>query len=736
MKKTILLFLFCVCSSFAALQNTFQNYAKPFPIRDAKIYDGKLVLATANGIHILDSLGKSTLFTAANGLGSSNFSSIAVANNTLYAISSNGSICRFNKNSFSFTKISTAFEESEDNAVNSVTATGGNFIVIAFKKKLAIFNTDTETFLTSLSKIGPHSIESSPLTSLLISGDSLFVALGKSLYIRLMDWENLSKDRFLIDPYSWKQIPNSEETYSMSLYNGTLKTRPVSGTFFYQNGKEISASEDSSQIIIGGSPVQNENLYRNGKSLVQWILPQGNNFFFVGTNFIGFGNNKQIKNFSSSSTYLLGGANELAAIPQGGIIAVGINGELSYFKKNQFSKPIKTNEHGWRNNGSIQVKALSELPSGEALFSLWGRGLFVFSDYKLSKVKFRVSPTDGSCIENFLENYMVAPSATIAPDNSGFIISYWSKQKYGLAYVDITDGFEEVYCAPAIGNTKYSGAMTARLNQNGDYEIFVASSDNQASHSSGSLDHFVMNVPRKTGSFSVIEKRNIKTPGHNFPIDLAWGHDSTLWAATYSDIFYWSADDSVKVPINIKHFSGFAYSALAVDPKGNLWLSSNGDGLFHLTRKKSNDTLTAVHYVSNNGLLNNTIYDIALDSANGSLWLAHDAGLTQLTRNDLRSAIQFMTDSSKHNVKVYPNPFRAKIHTKVSFDYIAEGARVSLYNAGGKLVKSFANEDLVGGRVDWDGKDDSGNLVAPGTYTYVIIRNGKSEKQGKLLIIH
>ena len=73
--------------------------------------------------------------------------------------------------------------------------------------------------------------------------------------------------------------------------------------------------------------------------------------------------------------------------------------------------------------------------------------------------------------------------------------------------------------------------------------------------------------------------------------------------------------------------------------------------------------------------------------------------------------------------------------SSVIFENISEDASVLIYNAGGHLVRSFRGSDLLGGRLEWDGRDRSGNLVAPGVYHYFIVK-GSKKKTGKLLIVH
>jgi hypothetical protein len=50
-------------------------------------------------------------------------------------------------------------------------------------------------------------------------------------------------------------------------------------------------------------------------------------------------------------------------------------------------------------------------------------------------------------------------------------------------------------------------------------------------------------------------------------------------------------------------------------------------------------------------------------------------------------------------------------------------------------VFTLSGDKVTGGRAEWDGRMNNGNLVAPGVYQYVIRGNSKVKK-GKLLIVH
>ena len=60
---------------------------------------------------------------------------------------------------------------------------------------------------------------------------------------------------------------------------------------------------------------------------------------------------------------------------------------------------------------------------------------------------------------------------------------------------------------------------------------------------------------------------------------------------------------------------------------------------------------------------------------------------------------------------------------------------MSIYNRGGALIRTFKGDDVLGGRLEWNGRDKNGKLVAPGVYYYVV-NNGPKKKKGKFIIVH
>ncbi len=735
MFKRCFLVLACFVSVLLAgttnkIESTWQNFAIPFPIHTATLFNEMLFVGTDAGVRAVNTSGESVLFTSKDGLEASDIAIVIASKEKLFAVSRTGIIAEYQKQQGRFTVINRSFEEQKINAQSNLAVLQNNVLVIAFKNKLVFFDTKEKSSIITLSAIGESRLENSPITSILATPDSLYLGIGNVLYARAMSWENLKADKLLANPLSWKSqkitLPSSEKNASIKRIE-----KQESGIQVFSSDKNYTYSAKKFHIH------QTSFTSNADTAKVTWIFSQnGNEYFFVGSNYIGFGKEK-VKDFSEYAVYKLGASYEITTLPEGNIVAAGLNSQLSYSAAGKFSEPVRTNTAGWSNeiDGPAHlIKALAVLPTGETFYSVWGLGFTVLKHYSSEETITTVTGFSESCMENYQTNFLVIPSAIAAPDGSGFLVTYWGQNGYGLAYVDL---FGDVYCLKQAGSQSFSGALTAREIADGNWEIFVASGATGSLNGTGKIEHYILKNPSKSGnSLQVIEKAMIQTPEHGYPTDLTFSPDGALWATTYSTVGFWESGDSLREPHRITQFTPSAISSLAIDPTGNIWVGTIGSGVYQLKRKqKSADTLSAVRYRVRNGLLSDIVYDLALDSISGSIWFVGDLGITQLTRKDLRAADSFMSEASNQKVKVYPNPFRPKIHDKLIFDYVSEKARVSIFNAGGKLVYSTAGESLVGGRLEWNGRDASGNLVAPGVYRY-LIQKGDDTKTGRLIIIH
>jgi len=216
------------------------------------------------------------------------------------------------------------------------------------------------------------------------------------------------------------------------------------------------------------------------------------------------------------------------------------------------------------------------------------------------------------------------------------------------------------------------------------------------------------------------------------PIDFAFDSKGILWAISKSKIFY-LAKNEWKEPSYIRGFDGGSISALETDAQNGLWIGTHGDGAYLLSQvNNSPDSLIAKHFKIKNGLLNEMVYDIAIDTIKGKVYFAHDLGLSVYSTAIVRSASNYMQGDAPKPI-AYPNPFRPKLHNAVTIDYISEKSVVYIFDSSGKRVRFFNANELRGGAVAWDGKNESGKLVAPGLYHYMI-KDGKKIAKGKIMV--
>jgi len=96
------------------------------------------------------------------------------------------------------------------------------------------------------------------------------------------------------------------------------------------------------------------------------------------------------------------------------------------------------------------------------------------------------------------------------------------------------------------------------------------------------------------------------------------------------------------------------------------------------------------------------------------------------------------------NVYNYPNPFRSNTtftFQKNNIDSPVD-VRIKVYTVAGRLIREIERNSIIENfvKVDWDGKDEDGNIIANGTYLYKLIvksTDGEFNKSvlGKLAVV-
>lgn len=706
----ILILLFTV-NSFAV--DRWGAFSDPFPIYDVIPYgENGIMLATEGGIRFR-TLEGDFVFLSQDGLETSSFYSIVSSPLGVFAVSEYGVVVAINGDGKTWRVLNRSYVKNNVRVVPRGAVLGENILVIAFEDRLAFFDLFKSASLLTVDRIGTYPLQMNPLKQLAVHGDTLFVNTERGAYSRVMDWKNLGSDIHLGESSSWNQL---------AAENAVPEFEP----------------RDSTKVVVGDEVLTESFLFDNNGCRVRWMVRVKDGYFMVGPYTILFRHDQgspRIVEFRYER-YTLGEAYELQAMPMGGILAASADGKMGYGNMTGWSEPEDV--FGGLGNGfaayAARMKVLSVLPDGNVFYHVWGFVYQIRSHWG-TELEYSFLPSEGHCFDNYLENYPVSSFAIPAPDNSGFLTATASNDGYSIVY--FTKG-GDVRCAKNVGKMAIPGPMYATIDENGSWVIYVGSRVGTALAEAGGVDMFVFPAPKSNGgelSNGVVKTYKGISPG---PIDMVY--DSVkkhLWVVSMSNLAYLDEGrDSLIVPSSTNGLRGVEYTSIDADVHGNIWVGTTGHGAYRLSQKKSSpDTLSVINYKSRNGLLSDNVSDVAIDPVDGVAWFAHERGISYYQRNDLKDASKNLTDSAKVQFRAYPVPFRPKEHAYFVIEGFTENAVVSIYNRGGALVKTFKDGDVMGGRLEWNGQDKSGKLVAPGVYYYVV-NNGPKRKKGKFIIVH
>lgn len=691
-----------------------------------------LVLGTDGGVRIIMPGGESDVFSSEDGLEASEIFGVSrMENGELYAVSSKGILSKLIANG-KFLVVNRSFASAGVELVPGLVQNAESILVLGFRDRIAFFDAERQKSLMTLTRIGDVSLKSVSPSAMRIVGDSLLVAVGNEVFFRLMDWTALERDVLLADPNSWTLLKTFESPDSTKTAIRKINV----------DGKSISAGFDDfeSPIVALGDTLSSKSfpsLWRGDSSRVRQILEAEDFAYLVGKDSAWIYDG-ELKNVSAWTKFPISDAYIVyPGFADGGVTVHSAKGEFGFSDGEGWNFAAAVDESPFYADDAPHarfLKNLAILPDGMTLVSVWGLGLRMYASHGAEWV---MDLTDGEdiCMDRFLTHFFVPTGIDVAPDSIGWLVNYWGKSGYGIAYVDESGN---VSCANGIGSGNYTGPLRAKLSEDGsEWIVYSAAGLTEGVSGQGSLDIFRFKPISETGGELVLSgKTEVPTPDNYVLVDMDFDKSGRLWALTNSAVAYFeSGMDSVQAPHKIAAFEQASLSSIALDPKDRLWVGTVGNGAYMIRKTgKSPDTLAAKKYVSRNGLLNDIVYDVAVDSKKGEVWFIHKNGASRYFRADLRETSSFMT-SDGPEFKVYPNPVRFDLGQVLTFDHFSESAVISIYNAGAHLVRSFRESEVSGGRLVWDGRDRNGVLVAPGVYHY-LVKKGSKTKRGKILVIH
>ncbi len=174
------------------------------------------------------------------------------------------------------------------------------------------------------------------------------------------------------------------------------------------------------------------------------------------------------------------------------------------------------------------------------------------------------------------------------------------------------------------------------------------------------------------------------------------------------------------------------YTGLVVDAQGQIWAAGNqGIDIFSLQGDSSGRPkfvrARPQPITQNDGLPDNNIRDLALDSATGKALIASASGLSLWT-SPYRSVPSRLTKSI---IKVYPNPVRLRQNRTLFVDGATSGAQFDLVAADGTLILHQDRDKSNYGAFQINLPTTS--KVRPGVY-YWSLKDSRNSVHGPLLI--
>lgn len=712
MKFKSLVFCLLLWAAYAGAVDKWGAFSDPFPIHDVTAFANGVLLATDGGLRFR-SMNENVVYHSEHGLETSRFYSVVSSDNAAYAISEYGLIALFVDGSVPWRVVNRSYVKNNVRTVPHGTVISGSMMAIAFEDRLAFFDAVQCRSLLTIDRIASRSLSITPVRELLIRGDSLYAKMDKEIYVRKMDWKNLPNDKRLSDPNTWSLVPAGTSVEGFD--------------------------EPVSKVIVDSEELTDSQLYHDdGQSKVKWQVKSAEGTYLVGSEYVFFKKNgeKKVTDLTGFNGYVPGEVYEIKATPQGGVLAMTVDGKLSYGSTGGWGEPNYI--YGTLSNGSsaysARMKVLSFLPDGQLFYHIWGLVYLMYSQWG-AHLEYDFKSEDNHCFEKYLTNYSISVSTIAAPDNSGFLSTAGSHHGYGVVYFT-KDG--EVHCANGIGSNSVPGVMYSKIDENGKWVVYATSKNGTALASEGGLDVITFPSPKSNGGELTDAQVRYYGGMNPAPVDMVYDPvGDRLWLVSMSSLAYLDEEaDTVMTPVSTNGLLGAEFTSIDVDSHGNLWVGTTNQGVYRLTPKNgSPDTLKILHFTTKDGLLDNNVADLAIDPVVGAIWFAHEKGVSYYRRNDLKDAHKNMTDSAEVKVHAYPVPFRPKTHAFLTIDGIAENSTVSIYNRGGALIKFFRNEDVLGGKVEWDAREKSGKLVTPGVYYYVV-KKGSNVKKGKFIIAH
>ena len=170
-------------------------------------------------------------------------------------------------------------------------------------------------------------------------------------------------------------------------------------------------------------------------------------------------------------------------------------------------------------------------------------------------------------------------------------------------------------------------------------------------------------------------------------------------------------------------------SRIRFDPRGNVWVTSQTDGIFIVSENGEywpdiNGLSTA-----NSNLLSNHVNDVTFDGKQGLAYIATDKGISVIR-------IPFADEKESYSsVSIFPSPFKIPDAQPMTIEGLKDNSSLMIMTLNGQVIRKIPNSDVQGYQVFWDGRDHEGRLVGSGVYLIAIYDKRGASSIEKVAVI-
>jgi ligand-binding sensor domain-containing protein len=196
--------------------------------------------------------------------------------------------------------------------------------------------------------------------------------------------------------------------------------------------------------------------------------------------------------------------------------------------------------------------------------------------------------------------------------------------------------------------------------------------------------------------------------------------DGTLWVGTSSGLDQYDPDFERFRAVRLPDPLGPQVNDIAVDERNNKWIStSNGLGMMN-----SKGEFTQVFTTFNSKICGNNVLRLKIDKKTGDVWVGTDNGLSRF-ESGIGAPAKKLSE-----VVPFPNPFIIENGAEMlTFDRLPYQAMVRIFTIAGELIQQIKSGN------QWNGRNQSGELIASGVYLFYIQGSSGESAVGKIAVI-